>query len=128
MLLVLVIVQIEKHFFNENYFDKIDNSNKAYWLGFLYADGNVYVGKGKNGNTKGGTVELSLKREDEYHLYNFATDINGNNIPVEQRTIKLEGKEYFASRLALNSITMCKHLIELGCVPNKSLNLTFPKK
>jgi len=27
--------------FNENYFEIIDNSHKAYWLGFIYADGNL---------------------------------------------------------------------------------------
>ena len=32
--------------FNENYFDIIDDEHKAYWLGFLYADG--YVSKNSN--------------------------------------------------------------------------------
>ncbi len=27
--------------YNENYFEQIDNENKAYWLGFIYADGYV---------------------------------------------------------------------------------------
>ena len=26
---------------NENYFEKIDSDDKAYWLGFMCADGNV---------------------------------------------------------------------------------------
>ncbi len=116
-----------KHFFNENYFSEIDDANKAYWLGFLYADGNVYVNKGKNGGSKGATVELTLKRDDEYHLYNFARDIKGLNIPIEQRVIKLNGNEYLASRIALNSITMANNLIQLGCIPNKSLKLEFPQ-
>lgn len=47
--------------FNENYFDVIDTSEKAYWLGFLYADGAVSSGS-KN------TVELSLKASDVKHL------------------------------------------------------------
>lgn len=30
---------------NENIFEKVNNSDKAYWLGFLYADGCVYEKK-----------------------------------------------------------------------------------
>lgn len=30
-----------KYIQNDSYFEKIDNENKAYWLGFLYADGCV---------------------------------------------------------------------------------------
>ena len=28
-----------KYFFNFDFFEKIDNELKAYWLGFIYADG-----------------------------------------------------------------------------------------
>lgn len=40
-----------KHHFNENYFKCIDSEDKAYWLGFLYADGNVSWGKDKKRRT-----------------------------------------------------------------------------
>ena len=30
-----------KYFFNENFFEKVDNELAAYWLGFLYADGSI---------------------------------------------------------------------------------------
>ena len=30
---------------NEDFFSEIDNEIKAYWLGFIYADGNISIRK-----------------------------------------------------------------------------------
>lgn len=30
-----------KYFFNFDFFEKIDSDKKAYWLGFMYADGSI---------------------------------------------------------------------------------------
>lgn len=114
-----------KYKFNEDFFEKIDNEIKAYWLGFLYADGNVYIPNMNIGKTKGGTIEISLKKEDDYHLYNFVNDINGN-IPIKYRKVKLNDNSYDACRVLIGSIKMASDLINKGCVPHKSLILTFP--
>jgi len=53
--------------FNENYFDVIDNPDKAYWLGFLYADGAI--------SSNNNTVELSLKSSDIKHLEKFRDNL-----------------------------------------------------
>ncbi len=116
-----------KRFFNENYFEIIDSEHKAYWLGFMYADGNVYVRKSRNGNTKGASIEITLKREDEYQLYNFIDCIEGKNLEVKKREVLLNGNIYFASRVVLGSIKMARDLIDKGCMPNKSLILQFPR-
>src|SRR5260221_4858496 len=58
--------------FDETVFDNIDTSQKAYWLGFLYADG-----------TNGGKrVSLSLKSADIDHIKKFCDflKISHNNI------------------------------------------------
>ena len=50
---------------NERYFEKIDNNNKAYWLGFIAADGCV-------SNKKGGRyLYIELSRKDRDHLEKF---------------------------------------------------------
>lgn len=117
----------KKYKFNEDYFEKIDTPDKAYWLGFIYADGNVFIKKGKSENSsKGATIEISLKREDEYHLNNFIKCLKGN-ISLKTREVKLNGNIYPASRLLINSIKMANDLIQLGCIPRKSLVLTFPQ-
>lgn len=45
-----------KYNFSESIFQTIDSPEKAYWLGFLYADGSI------SGNSN--SVYLALKEED----------------------------------------------------------------
>jgi hypothetical protein len=116
----------KKYKYNEDFFEEINTEKKAYWLGFLYADGSINKNKNRNGTgTKGGSVELSLKKEDEYHLFNFIQDIEGN-IPVKHKIIKLNENVFEASRIFVNSVKMVEDLISHGCMPNKSLTLKFP--
>lgn len=42
------------------YFENIDTEEKAYWLGFLYADGYVNANEDK--------IELCLAEKDFHHL------------------------------------------------------------
>ena len=57
----------KKYSLNENYFETIDNEEKAYWLGFISTDGNIY----KRDNN--GTIILSfnLNIRDKKHLEKF---------------------------------------------------------
>ena len=45
-----------KYQLNEHYFDKIDTPNKAYILGFLYADG--------NNSSSGRSIKMQLQEKD----------------------------------------------------------------
>lgn len=116
----------KKYIFNEDFFENINSELKAYWLGFLYADGNVYIPNYKQNKSKGGRIEIALKANDDYHLYNFISDINGN-MELKYRDIKLNDNIYKSCRLYLGSIKMVTDLIKHGCIPNKSLLLKFPK-
>lgn len=116
-----------KHFFDETFFNNIDTEEKAYWLGFLYADGNIYVNH-NNEITKGGTVELTLKSGDIVHLQKFLNCIGADgDYPIYDKIVKLNNKQYYANRVRLNSIDMCLDLIKFGCVPKKSLILKPPR-
>ena len=95
--------------FDENVFDEIDTEEKAYWLGFLYADGCI--------SSRDNAIELSLKYSDFNHLYKFKKFLNcSNNITID--TIRC--------RFMFSSVYFKKRLIELGCTPRKSLTLKFP--
>lgn len=97
--------------FNENIFDEIDSEEKAYWLGFIYADG--YVSKNRN------TFELSLALKDLDHLRKFALFMGyENNIKVDN---------YRCRFYVVNKHLKAK-LMSLGVIPNKSLILTFPNR
>jgi hypothetical protein len=94
---------------NSNIFNKIDSEEKAYWLGFLYADG--YVSIKKN------TVSLELGLKDKEHLKKFNQFLN------KELSIK---EDHFRVRCIFQDFQIKKDLIELGCVSQKSLILKFP--
>lgn len=107
-----------KHNFNEFYFHEIDEENKAYWLGFIMADGCVYKGSDKHSYR----LQINLKRSDSNILEKFQKDI-GSDYKISNKSIN--GSE--VSQLKVNSTIMCKRLIDLGVVPRKSLVCEIPK-
>jgi hypothetical protein len=60
-----------KYKFNENFFKDIDTENKAYWLGFLYADGCILDMKLGDGTKVPQTVQISISIDDIEILYKF---------------------------------------------------------
>lgn len=92
----------------KNIFHTIDTEEKAYWLGFLYADGYV---------SKYNQIEVSLSLEDEEHLVKLKQFVNTNTNII---------KDDHRCRLLFCSKEMANDLASLGCVNNKSLILTFP--
>ena len=105
--------------FDNTVFDNIDTEEKAYWLGFLMADG--YVSKNSN------TVELSLKGDDSGHLNKY-NDFIKNTQSIKFGKIVNKGKEYSRCRCIVTDNHFHNRLIELGCTPQKSLTLKFPDK
>lgn len=111
--------------FNDIIFDSIDTEEKAYWLGFIYADGNINNHK----TTKMSyTLIIALKSTDYKHLEKFCNFINysKNNIKIINK--KLNEKQYQQCRVEIHSKHLWKQLNNLGVIPNKSLILKFPKE
>lgn len=100
-----------KYFFNLDFFSRIDTEEKAYWLGFLYADGYV------NYN---GLINISLQERDKGHLEKFKKSIQANNTNLKY---SIKTKSF---SLSIRSVKTASDLIRLGCKQKKSLILKFP--
>ena len=61
----------------DHIFDNIDTEEKAYWLGFLYADG--YVSEFNS------TIELSLEEKDLQHLERFRSFLGLESKPFNKK-------------------------------------------
>ena len=115
-----------KYDVNDNYFDTIDNQNKAYILGFLYADGCNYDERG--------CFKIDLQEEDRYMLEIFKKELEfqGNITCSFKGGYKKFGKEEFLCKpcygLSIYSKQLSKQLSLKGCVSNKSNIMTFPNE
>lgn len=103
----------KRPFENRDIFKIIDTEEKAYWLGFLYADGSV----GSTDNR----VELGLAEKDLHHIEKFKSFIGLEN----KISYRPSSKSY---RYQFKDKVFKDNLIEQGCVPNKSLVLKFPSQ
>lgn len=110
-----------KYHVNQNYFENIDNEWKAYWLGFLYADGCVILNE-KDGKFKY-SVSISLKIGDKFHLEKFLNSLQSDAVIKENKT---NYKDYYSAKISICNKKICTDLIKHGCVPRKTFVLKFP--
>lgn len=108
-----------KYTCDTHYFDTIDTEEKAYWFGFLLADGAVSLSNGRY------TLRLALKSTDKPHLQQFLKSLN-SNVSIYDIDIVRSDKTYHSVAASINNKALVTALIQKGCIPNKSLILTFP--
>ena len=99
---------------NENYFENIDTPNKAYFLGLIISDGNVFVPE----NNRQAVTSITLNEYDEYILYNFLQEIGSS------REIAHDGRG--ASTAYTLSNKMVYDLGKYGIIPRKSFYTYLP--
>jgi len=102
---------MRKYRLNENFFEIIDSEEKAYFLGFLYADGYI--------DEKSNKVDLTLHNQDIEILNRFVTLL----FP-EGRPLKSIRSDYV--RLVINSKKIVMDLKRHGCFQKKTFLLKFP--
>lgn len=103
---------MRKYNLNENFFELIDSEEKAYFLGFLFADGYV--------NEKLNMVDLTLHNKDKEILNKFV-----GLLYFEGRPLSIIRTNYL--RLVINSKKITNDLKLHGCFQKKTFNLKFPK-
>lgn len=95
------------YYVDDNFFSVIDSENKAYWLGFIFADGYIY----KN------TLNISIQKGDVKHLKKFLNDLQ-SNYPVYSYE---ENSTYSnAVEIKITSKQLVNDLAKYGVVPNKT--------
>ena len=97
---------MRKYNVNESIFETIDSENKAYWLGFIVADGNVC----------NRSLSFEISNTDREHLFKFR-DFMGSEHPI-----KYSRKD--CSTISICSVKIRDDLAKYGVVPNKTL-LTY---
>lgn len=100
-----------KYKYNREFFKEIDTEEKAYILGFLFADG--YNQEGKN------CVSIRIDNQDEEILFKIRKALNSNH-PITRYGEK-ENSDF-----SITCQTLSKTLAEKGCVRAKSCILEYP--
>lgn len=104
---------------DDNYFCQIDTEEKAYWLGFLYADGYIT----SSGSSK--LLGISLKSTDKSHIEKLKLALQ-TDYPINTYTGKTQYGTVEYSRLLINSEKIFDSLNKIGMTERKSLSLVFP--
>lgn len=105
---------------DENYFQTINTDDKAYWAGFIAADGCIYQPK----DTRQDMLSISLKLADIHHLEKFASSIKTDKkISIVENSSR---KGYFFCNLQLSSNKISQDLQKINILPRKTYNPKMP--
>jgi len=111
---------IRKYTFDFNFFDEIDTEEKAYWLGFIYADGSVALNPHR--------LRISLVVEGKRHLEKFkdAIGYTGKVLGPYHVSSKNKGGKKTKYTLECCHTGFVEALMKHGVIPNKTFLVSFP--
>lgn len=102
---------------DDSFFEKIDTEEKAYILGFLYADGNLHK--------KNYHIKLKLQERDKYILEAMNIALKSNKPLYFHKKIKKEHQNQFS--IVISNKKMYNDVIKIGLYPDKTYDLRFKK-
>jgi hypothetical protein len=115
----------KKYSVNDNYFSEINNEEKAYWLGFLYADGYVRMKYNRSGELK-----LKLSSKDRNHIKLFNESLK-SNYPITdyESSVKYKNKKSISniSQVCIYNTKLVNDLMKIGCVNKKTFIIRSPE-
>ena len=97
---------------DEAYFESIDSEEKAYWLGFLFAEGSL--------DTKRYCLSLKLGKDEKEQVEKFQAAIKSEH-PISQTS---DGREAWV--IKIGSQRICNSLLAFGFGKGKTLNIRLP--
>lgn len=109
-------VKKHKYYYDENFFENIDSEEKAYFLGFIFADGCIINNKEKFIYQ----TTLKLHNKDRHILETFITYLKGEMSVWENKQRDMVEVNLFGKK-------MINDLINLGLTQNKTFILKYPK-
>lgn len=101
----------------KDYFKIIDSEEKAYWLGFLMADGAITKTSKTDKNYN--RLYIGLKESDKEHLEKLKKAL-GSNKDVKTKNSMCYGHESKIATLRINSVDICSDLKLHGVTENKT--------
>lgn len=106
-----------KNIVNDKFFDKL-NDTSAYWLGFIFGDGNIQKGN----------LRIMLSVNDLSHLENFKSDINSNHklvIGKKNSSLSKTGVVDYC-KIAISRASLVSSLNKYGLSENKTFRQVLP--
>lgn len=110
-----------KHSLNFDYFHDIDTPEKAYWLGFLMADG--YIEKIAGIPSR---LVVSLKTVDILHLEKLKNSLSSDVDIVTKKVEDKRGSSWKICRIRISSRELCRDLAKYGIVSKKTAKELIP--
>ena len=101
-----------KNHFDTDYFECIDTPEKAYWFGFLYADGAIT--KSNTADKSPNRLQVNLSSRDRRIIEDFLITLKSEKTKIEDYTPKGTYSNASMSRVSLNSKKMCDDMIRNG--------------
>ena len=98
----------------EHFFQEINEEAKAYFLGLLISDGNVF----KDNTGRQASISITLDLKDEYMLEKFKEVLQANT------SVGHDGRG--CGQIAVRSNIMAEDLAKYGVIPRKSYNTYLP--
>lgn len=107
----------------ETFFDTIDTQEKAYFLGYLFADG----------NNSGKKASMNLSEKDKYMLERLNMLVHPKGKPLyigRKKANRIKGGNKFITKKNYHMVMESKKISEAlsrhGCVPRKTSILKYP--
>ena len=117
---IIIRNRTSKYKYNQNVFEIIDTAEKAYWLGFLAADGCNYQ------REHNASIIINIQEKDIQHLKKFQSFCNTDAEIKSYMSYEGFSNQTPMCKITLNSKKISQDLYEKGILPNKSLILQPP--